>query len=82
MIRVKNGAVLIEGDESTDIMEDLTCVIRAVKDTLEIDHHEETVREIIAFCGKLAYKSEEELEKEKADLLKEIERVLDGKHLN
>jgi len=82
MIRVKNGAVLIEGDESTDIMEDLTCVIRAVKDTLEIDHDEETVREIIAFCGKLAYKSEEELEKENADLLKEIERVLDGKHLN
>ena len=82
MIRVENGAVLIKNDGLADIMEDLTITIRAVKDTLELGYDEETVRGIIAFCGKLAYKSKEELEKEKADMEETIKRLVDEKQLN
>jgi hypothetical protein len=44
MIRVKDGAVLIESDGVVDIMSDLTTTIKAVKDTLESKFDEETVR--------------------------------------
>jgi hypothetical protein len=82
MIRVKDGAVLIESDGAADIMSDLTCAIKAVKDTLESEFDEETVRGIIAFCGKLADKSGEELEKDNDELMEEIMGLLDGKQLN
>jgi len=82
MIRVKDGAVLIESNELTDIMSDLTFAIKAVKDTLELKCDKETVRGIIAFCGKLAYKSGEELEKDNDELMEEIMGLLNEKQLN
>lgn len=68
MIKAENGMIRIEGGETT-ILADLTAIIKGVKlAMLSENHTEEEALDRIAYAGKLAFMSEEEL-------IEELERT-------
>ena len=68
MIKAENGMIRIEGGETT-ILADLTAIIKGVKlAMLSENRTEEEALDRIAYAGKLAFMSEEEL-------IEELERT-------
>ena len=63
MISCKKGDIEIEG-MTFDIMADLSAIIHCVRTMLSKEYRDETAGEMIAFCGKLAFMSDEEVHEE------------------
>ena len=63
MIKANYGHVKIEGEE-TEVLADLSSIIKAFKNMLTESHGEETAREIIAHAGRLAFMTDEQLDAE------------------
>lgn len=63
MIKAEYGEVNIKGTGAA-IMADFVSVIRAIKVMLMEDLTEEEMKEEIAFCQELAFKSDEEIKEE------------------
>ena len=70
MIKATDRGVMINGDVG-DVMLDLINIIRSM-DAMMTEHYgEENARTIIAFCGKTAYMTEEEIHEEVEKIMKE-----------
>ena len=70
MIKATDRGVMINGDVGA-VMLDLINIIRSM-DAMMTEHYgEENAKKIIAFCGKTAYMTEEELAEEVKKIMEE-----------
>lgn len=70
MIKATERGVLINGDVG-DVLLDLINIIRSMDAMMTEKYGEENARKIIAFCGKTAYMTEEELAAEVTKIMEE-----------
>lgn len=76
MIKAENGMVSLNGDEM-QLLADFTGIIKGMKEMLkELGYDDEEVADRIAYAGKLAFMSEEELYNESKKKIKAIEELL------
>lgn len=76
MIKAENGMVSLNGDEM-QLLADFTGIIKGMKEMLkELGYDDEEVADWIAYAGKLAFMSEEELNNETKRKIKAIEELL------
>lgn len=76
MIKAENGMVSLNGDEM-QLLADFTGIIKGMKEMLkELGYDDEEVADWIAYAGKLAFMSEEELYNESKKKIKAIEELL------
>lgn len=76
MIKAENGMVSLNGDEM-QLLADFTGIIKGMKEMLkELGYDDEEVADRIAYAGKLAFMSEEELNNETKKKIKAIEELL------
>lgn len=78
MIIVDGSSSVVKGTEK-EVLADLTFAIKHVREELEKCNDKQTVHELIAFAGMLAFMSDDELavvDKEKKQVIKDfLERV-------
>lgn len=76
MLISNKGHVVIDGEASI-LLSELASLIRNLKECLEEDFGEEATRELIADSARLAYMTDEELEKRKFEQMNEMRRMLE-----
>ena len=75
MIRASNGMVSLSGDEM-ELLADFTGIIKGMKEMLkEHGYDDEGVADRIAYAGKIAFMSEEELYNEAKKKINEFEEL-------
>lgn len=80
MIKAENvgtGIAVKMSGTATDLLEELTAIIRGVKTNFDDSFEPEITDLLIAYAGKLAFADEEE----RSDILDEVIKILEEHHL-